>query len=629
MGFAHRWIFDDGYIYMRVIRQVRVGHGPVFNTGQRVEAFTSPLWVGILAVADLVTPISLDWLSVLVGIACSVLGAAFAMRGAAKVARRVAPNAFLLPVGVLAFAALVPVWYFESAGLETGMTFAWLGLCCWVLASWATTPNGKLSVAGAAVLGLGWLVRPELIVDSAVFLVIVMLVQWRDWNWRQRITTVAAMVALPAAYEIFRMGYFGSLVANTAIAKEGSRPRVGAGWSYLLDFAVPYWLWLPVALLILGVYAPLALQLRKAGESRSVWFLVAFGLAAFANAGSVVSFGGDYLHGRLLLPALFAFVAPVALVPATKRYAASLVVLVWAAVCAIALRPPEMTKVLHFRGGIAYAFPTGCCGRVTLSSVGWGPGSPKRAKFKTPAAYVSDTTKGFGTTYLQLNETPAPNLRLPTVASGGIGVLSYAFGPRLSVLDLNGLADPIASHLALARRGYPGHEKLLPAPWVAALLTADGTHPHAADFPIKASLSTPDDPNLSFDAQVGLARTALRCKEIAGLEDSTRGSLGVGKFLSNIVHSFNRTSLRIPSNPRLAVEKFCPAVATAAPRAASISATTLGLVDPPFVLGTTTRDRGDVLIGERAAGRTRACVPSPRQSTAAARGPPTKTRTRT
>ncbi|MDQ1386262.1 MAG: arabinofuranosyltransferase, partial [Actinomycetota bacterium] len=620
VGFAHRFIFDDGFIYLRVVRQVRVGHGPVFNTGQRVEAFTSPLWVAILAVADLLTPIGLEWLSILLGVGLSVLGAAFAMRGAARVARRAEPTAFLLPVGVIVFAALVPVWYFESAGLETGMTFAWLGICCWILASWATNANRTLSPASAITLGLGWLVRPELIVDSLVFLVVILFVEWHDARWRLRARTVFWAAALPVAYEIFRMGYYGSLVANTAIAKEGSKLRLGTGWSYLLDFAVPYLLWLPIALLILGVYLPLAIQLRSRGESRSVWLLVAFAVAATANAGSVVSFGGDYLHGRLLLPALFAFVAPVAVVPATKRYAASLVVLAWAAVCGLALRPPEIGTGIHFRGGVAYGFPRGCCGHITLSSLGWGPNSPRRARFAAPAVYVSDTTLSLGTTYIRIDQASAPTLRLPTVASGGIGVLSYALGPRVSVLDLNGLADPIASHLELVRRGYPGHEKRLPAPWVAALVTAPGSHPRAGQFRILPSVSTPSDPTLPFDAQVTLARTALRCHAIAGLEGSTEGSLGLGKFVSNIVHSFGRTSLRIPSSPRLAVARFCPP--SSASRVEPAAATPAIVLlrwrfrpgDPPRSGGAPYDD-----VGLR---REPALTPSAREQTAAARGPP-------
>jgi arabinofuranosyltransferase len=571
VGWAHRWIFDDGFIYLRVVRQIRVGHGPVFNTGQRVEAFTSPLWVGVLSLADLVTPIRLEWLAVLLGVAGSVAGAACATFGATRLARRVAPNDFLLPVGVVAFAALIPVWYFESAGLETGLAFAWLGICCWILANWATA-HGKLSAPAAITLGLGWLVRPELVVDSAVFLVVVSLVQWREGTWRRRTELTLWMLALPVAYEIFRMGYYGSLVANTALAKEGSRLRFGTGWSYLLDFAVPYWLWLPVALMIFGVYLPLGLHLRRQGESRSVWVLVAFVFAGIGNAAAVVSFGGDYLHGRLLLPALFAICAPVAVAPATKRYLASLVILGWALVCAVALRPPEMKTGLHFRGGIPYGFPKGCCGRITLAELGWGNRSPRRAPFDAPAVYVSDTKKGYGTTYIRPDVTPAPGLRLPTVATGGIGVLSYALGPRVSILDLNGLADPIAAHLDLVHRGYPGHEKLLPAPWVAALLTADGTQPRAEQFPIKPSVSTPPDPDLPFDVQVEFARTVLRCHAIADIQRSTQGSLGIGKFLSNVVHSFTRTGLRIPSNPRLAAARFCPPRSSATSHGVAVAA---------------------------------------------------------
>ena len=571
-GWTHRWIFDDGFIYLRVVRQVRVGHGPVFNTGQRVEAFTSPLWVAILALADLGTPIRLEWLSVLLGIAGSVAGSVFATFGAMRLARRVAPDEFLLPVGVVVLLALIPMWYFESAGLETGLTFAWLGACCWILAHWATASHSKLSASAAITLGLGWLVRPELVVDSAVFLLVVSLVQWRDGNWRRRTELAFWMLALPVAYEIFRMGYYGSLVANTALAKEGSRLRVGTGWSYLLDFVVPYWLWLPVGLMILGVFLPLGLQLRRRGESRSVWVLVAFVLAAIGNAAAVVSFGGDYIHARLLLPALFALCAPVAVVPITKRYAASLAILGWALVCAIALRPPEMKTSLHYRGGIPYSFPKGCCGHITLTALGWGKDSPRRTGFNDPAVYVSNTNVGYGSFDVRPHVAAAPGLHLPTIVTGGIGVLSYALGPRVSILDLNGLADPIAARLKLVRRGYPGHEKLLPAPWVAALVTADGTNPRPEDFPIKPSRSTPTDSDLPFDVQVQFARTALRCHAIAGIQRSTQGSLGIGKFMSNIVHSFAQTSLRIPSDPRTAAARFCPARSSTLPKAAAVAA---------------------------------------------------------
>ena len=36
-GWANRWITDDGFIYLRVVQQIRAGNGPVFNDGERVE----------------------------------------------------------------------------------------------------------------------------------------------------------------------------------------------------------------------------------------------------------------------------------------------------------------------------------------------------------------------------------------------------------------------------------------------------------------------------------------------------------------------------------------------------------------------------------------------------------------
>ena len=319
VGWAHRWMFDDGFIYLRVVRQVRVGHGPVFNAGERVEAFTSPLWVAVLSVADLLTPFRLEWIAVGLGILCSVLGGALAIAGAARLTRLDEPEGFLVPVGIVVFAAVLPVWYFETSGLETGLVFAWLGACMWVLASWARSEEARLSRFGLVVIGLGWLVRPELVVDSLVFVGVVLILTWRATTWPGRLGVVLWATGLPLAYQVFRMGYYGSTVANTAIAKEGSRLRLDAGWSYFQDFVGPYWLWVPVVVLVAGVYAPLAIRLVRARHTRAASVLAAFVLAAMTNAGGR-RVRGDYLHGRLLLPALFAFCAPVAVVPATDRY---------------------------------------------------------------------------------------------------------------------------------------------------------------------------------------------------------------------------------------------------------------------------------------------------------------------
>ena len=42
---------DSGYIGLRVADNLRSGHGPVFNAGERVDLVESPLWLAFLAVA--------------------------------------------------------------------------------------------------------------------------------------------------------------------------------------------------------------------------------------------------------------------------------------------------------------------------------------------------------------------------------------------------------------------------------------------------------------------------------------------------------------------------------------------------------------------------------------------------
>ncbi|MEJ7585717.1 MAG: hypothetical protein WKF43_16915, partial [Acidimicrobiales bacterium] len=553
-GWSYRWTFDDGFIYLRVVRQIREGHGPVFNTGQRVEAFTSPLWVAYLVLADLVTPLRLERLAAVSGIGSSLVGAVAAMAGAARLARRVAPQRLLVPVGIVVFLALLPVWYFETSGLETGLVFAWLGLCLYVLADWATSGGRPMSAPGALVLGLGWLVRPELVVDSLVFVAVVALVQWRAVGWRRRLGFLVWALGLPAAYQLFRMGYYGSVVANTAVAKEGSQARFDAGWSYLLDFAVPYWLWIPITLLIFGVYLPMGLRFRQQRELRSVWVLAAFATAAVLNATAVVTFGGDYVHGRLLLPALFALCAPVAVVPAAARYVASVAVVGWALVCAIGLRPPEAKTRQVYRDGIIFTLPPGR-GMITVAENGWGPDRPKRDRLSQPAIFVATTS--FVPQYLRL-DGPEPNdVRLPTVVTGGIGALSYGLGSDVTILDINGLADPLAGHLELVQRGQPGHEKILPAPWVAARMTTSSARLREGDFPIRPNASTPPAQGMPFATQVAWARAALRCPAIADLERSTEGRLTPRRFLSNIWRSFGRARRRVPSDPKEAYGRFC------------------------------------------------------------------------
>src|SRR5688572_4734433 len=49
------WVSDDAYITFRVADNLVHGHGPRWNVDERVQAYTHPLWMALVAVFHAVT----------------------------------------------------------------------------------------------------------------------------------------------------------------------------------------------------------------------------------------------------------------------------------------------------------------------------------------------------------------------------------------------------------------------------------------------------------------------------------------------------------------------------------------------------------------------------------------------
>jgi len=549
-SWAHRNILDDGFIYLRVVHQVTAGHGPVYNMGERVEAFTSPLWLGALSIADLIAPIRLEWIAVVMGIAATVGGLVLSVLGSAKLIRQHEPEALLVPFGVLVLVALTPMWFYATSGLETGLVFLWMGLSLWMLASWSSSGTRMKHLSGT-VLGLGWLVRPELAVYSVAFLAVVLAVQWRVDTWRDRVKFLAAALALPVAYQVFRMGYYGTVVANTAIAKEGTRINWSWGWSYLKDFVSAYWFIVPLLIVFAGGYVPLARGLRRGSHPRAVWVLWAFPVAAALNAFYIVAVGGDYEHARLLLPAVFALCTPIAAVPATRQYIGAFAAAPWVIAAVFVLRPPQLVL------GSTYFTPP--VGRVTTNDSGWGGGSAKLAQFTDNGLYLQVLPR---LVFYRAEFPLASTVRQPEAAIFAIGVVPYAAGNRLHVVDLFGLADPISARLKVPTTTsgllpYPGQEKPLPNPWIAARTAAPDAQIDDTTFLNQNNSIIRRAKGAAFDRQVSMARAALDCPPIKQLNRDTEAPLTISRFFGNIFDSFSNTRLRIPPDPTAAYEKLC------------------------------------------------------------------------
>ena len=92
LGWQRRWMDEDSFINLRILDQLFAGHGPVFNAGERVESYTSPLWLGVLALArgTLGQVMAMEWATVVTCLALSVGGFALGCvrRAAAALGRR-------------------------------------------------------------------------------------------------------------------------------------------------------------------------------------------------------------------------------------------------------------------------------------------------------------------------------------------------------------------------------------------------------------------------------------------------------------------------------------------------------------------------------------------------------------
>jgi arabinofuranosyltransferase len=539
----YRWMTDDGLIHLRIVQQIEAGNGPVFNAGERVEASTSPLWTWLLVAADALLPLPLEWIAVLAGIALSVCGLALAMLGAAELTQSSGRSRLLFPLGGLVLAVLPAMWLNASTGLENGLAFAWLGACVWRLARWAKSPR-RLSPWTAALVGVGTLVRPEFVLVSIPLLAAAVGVEAPARGIRGTFRSLAAAFAIPVAYQLFRMGYYASLTPNSGIAKEAGRTHWIAGWKYLHATVDPYWLWVPLAIALVGGYAPLLYELSTRQRRRAITLVLACLTAGLLDALFIVRVGGDFYHARLLLFPLFLLLAPVALVPCRKAFLGAWFVLPWAVVALVSLRSKDDDPRAMFtkRNPVTVADYFAFQGGLPLR---WFDG------------------RGLYFVFTKLPATPVPG-RDPSIATLAIGATAYALGPGVYIQDMLGLADAFGAHLLLTRRTWlVGHEKPMPAPWVVAKLVVPGSAVHAEDLTTHDPLIFPiDDPDgQPFEDRVADARSALACGAIRELQEAIASPLTPKRFVANVLAAPRFWSLRVPPEPRVARAAFCEAAA--------------------------------------------------------------------
>ncbi|MGW6647245.1 hypothetical protein [Streptomyces iakyrus] len=550
LGYRRRWICDDGLIYLRPVRQILAGNGPVFNVGERAESSTGTLWQWLLALVTWVTGEDPAFLAVGLGLVLSTAGFAFALLATCRLHRGAGP---LLPAGVFVLLAVPPFWSYMTSGLESGLGTFWTGLSWWLLTRTRRGQEARLTRTAAFVFGLGPLVRPDLAVVTACFLAAL----W--WVLRPARRGTAAMLAsagaVPLAYEVFRAGYYGVLVPLPAIAKEASASDWSRGAGYVQETLGPYWLWPVVP--VLGALAALLVrrnrrEQRERVPGRAALAVLLAPLAAGALlAGYVVRVGGDYMHARMILPALLLLLLPVLVVPATRvTGVAGVLLVVWLCAAVSPLRTPFDVRSTPGSFNVRSSDVEGLGDHNPVRTATWvanWPALPEGRAMLARAERAPVPTLLYFDAKRRLHATPmrADSPYQVVIVGRHLGVTGAAAPLDAYVNDAWGLASPIGAHLALERWSWPGHEKFLRNHWVFA--------EWAAKHPPRRDLLRAGAPQEAVEA----ARAALGCGDLAELRESVRAPLTAERFWRNLTGAVERTRFRFARWPAAAQQALC------------------------------------------------------------------------
>jgi arabinofuranosyltransferase len=289
-------LVDDSYIILRYADNLASGHGLVFNIGDRVEGFTSPLWVmclGILAFLDL------DLV-----LACQILGTLFGL-AAILVLFFLGRHHLSSQQGVLVLCALMlflatnpSLVYWSWSGMDTAC-FTFLLTASFFAFLQQVEGTGTMVRSGTWFL-LATAARLDMLSVLPVYLLFILYSNRhrKQLLWRKYVSFLGPLMSLPILF-LWRYHYYGSLLPNTYYAKVGVAvgTLLESGLAYAFRFALAHNLHL-LGPLFLGALV----LLRPSRRLRAQWAftLVTMGMWALY----VVWVGGDHF-------AMFRFFVPI------------------------------------------------------------------------------------------------------------------------------------------------------------------------------------------------------------------------------------------------------------------------------------------------------------------------------
>lgn len=398
------WISDDSAITLRTADNFINGNGAVFNIGERVQAYTHPLWFLLISGTSVITR--------------NVIATAYALP---IIVSTISFWFFLSRIGrfnlasiILGTALVISHAYldYSTSGLENPLTHILILLLL-------SPPSKRLSgqdqhiLYASLTISLIYLTRPDLIIAVLPYLIITVK--------KEKTSTLSTALTLlkgglPAIiWTAASIYYYGFPFPNTAYAKLGNGipliDRLNQGVIYFIDSAGRD----PITLGIVATAIHASFRGTKIEKSLSLGIIL---YLLF-----IISIGGDFMSGRFFSSPLL-----ISAILLTRR-------------------PIRTDKIIQL------ACITCALGAMGMESrMSRSPEENLRQILKTGIAdergfYFSKTGLiNVGRQFFDIPHHPN-NSRTIEVTCGGLGFSGLRGGPDLHLIDICGLTDPLLSRI--------------------------------------------------------------------------------------------------------------------------------------------------------------------------------------
>jgi hypothetical protein len=217
---------DDVFITLRYAANFVHGHGLVFNPGERVQGFTSPLDL-LVAIVMYLVPGGLALFKMKLA---SILFGLLAIREAGILLWRLPLPMWTFKVGCVAIGTCGVIAYASGNGLETSLEM-WLLIA---IARRLILDLRRQSMITVAVLAFfAVLARPDAVAPLTCIAIASLYVE-RDIGFIRRISWFIGVVIAASMTTIGEVLYFKSILPNTFYAKDVPLDRsLAQGWEYL------------------------------------------------------------------------------------------------------------------------------------------------------------------------------------------------------------------------------------------------------------------------------------------------------------------------------------------------------------------------------------------------------------